>query len=54
MYGFIDDTNSEPFKSYLTLKVKTSDPLLQPKMQILGGKEHKIVIDKVPDVVALS
>ena len=54
VYGFIDSTNTEPFKSYLKLKIKKSDPLLDRKVKILGGKEQLFVINLVPDVETLS
>ena len=54
VYGFIDDNNSEPFSSHLTLRIRKSDPLIDLKKKILGPNDLKVVVDQVPDAEALS
>ena len=39
VYGFIDVENQKNFASFLTLKLKKSDPLIDLKKKILGEKE---------------
>ena len=39
-YGFIDVENEKNFASFLTLKLKKSDPLIDLKKKILGEKER--------------